>query len=113
MVKEKLRERNGVHYCDKRSSKSWIQNAYPNFTIEPGFTEEDELWKPDQRETLEEHIIRKTELLNDIFEHDKNEFIALTAHSGAIMALFAATGWKKIPVKAGAAYPLFVCREKI
>jgi hypothetical protein len=29
------------------------------------------------------------------------------------MALFAATGWKKIPVAAGAVYPLLVCAMKV
>jgi hypothetical protein len=32
-------------------------------------------------------------------------------HSGAIMALFSAVGWKKVPVAAGAVYPLLVCAE--
>ena len=32
-------------------------------------------------------------------------------HSGAIMALFGATGWNKIPVATGAVYPLFILAE--
>ena len=43
--------------------------------------------------------------------HDESEVVALAMHSGAIMALFSATGWKKIPVAAGAVYPLLVCAE--
>lgn len=112
-IKENLRERNGVHCCDKRSSKTWIASAYPSFQIEADFTEKDELWTSDRRETLEEHVERTNLLLDDIFDNDNNEFIALVAHSGTSMALFAATGWKKIPVKAGSAYPLFVCRERV
>ncbi|KAF1945325.1 phosphoglycerate mutase-like protein [Clathrospora elynae] len=111
-TKEKLRERLGVHTCDQRSSKTWIANTYPNFEIEDGFTEEDELWQPNRRETFEEHVLRKTELLDDVFANDDNELISMTAHSGAIMALFAATGWKKIPVAAGAVYPLLVCATR-
>jgi broad specificity phosphatase PhoE len=113
IIKEKLRERLGVHTCDQRSTRSWIAKAYPSFSIEDGFTEDDELWRPDRRETFEEHMSRKTELLEDIFENDKSDFIALTAHSGALMALFGATGWKKIPVAAGAVYPLLVCGTRL
>ncbi|KAF2996080.1 hypothetical protein E8E13_004447 [Curvularia kusanoi] len=113
LIKEKLRERLGVHTCDQRSSKSWISEHYPSFDIESGFTEEDVLWTPDRRETIEEHTVRSTELLDDIFDGDYGDYIVVTAHSGAIMSLFAATGWKKIPVAAGAVYPLLVCGEKI
>lgn len=113
IVKEKLRERLGVHTCDQRSTRSWIAENYPSFDIETGFSEEDILWSPDRRETLEEHMARSTELLDDIFASDYGDFVVLTAHSGTIMSLFAATGWKKVPVAAGAVYPLFVCGETL
>jgi hypothetical protein len=112
VIKEKLRERLGVHTCDQRSSRSWITTAYPNFAIEDGFVEEDELWDPDRRETPEEHVERSTKLLSDIFSNDESVSVALTAHSGAIMSLFAATGWKKVPVAVGALYPLLVCANR-
>lgn len=113
IVKENLRERLGVHTCDQRSSKTWIAAAYPAFKIEDDFTEKDELWQADRRETIEEHIARNKELLDDIYANDSSEFVSMTAHSGAIMALFAATGWKKIPVAAGAVYPLLICATKV
>ncbi|KAF2678265.1 phosphoglycerate mutase-like protein [Lentithecium fluviatile CBS 122367] len=113
LIKENLRERLGVHTCDRRSSKSIIAFAFPSFAIEPGFTEDDELWNPDRRETIEEHMLRSTNLLNEIFdEQNESIFISLTVHSGAIMSLFGATGWKKIPVAAGAVYPLLLLAEK-
>jgi broad specificity phosphatase PhoE len=113
VVKEKLRERLGVHTCDKRSARSYIATVHPSFEIEEGFTEEDELWKEDVRESLDEHVVRATQLLGDIFERgDSGVIVSLTAHSGALMALFGATGWKKIPVAAGAVYPLLVVAEK-
>jgi hypothetical protein len=111
-IKEGLRERLGVHTCDERSSKSWIAEAYPTFTIDANFPENDSLWKPDRRETFEEHVARSKELLGDIFENDTEVFIAMVAHSGTIMSLFAATGWKRVPVAAGEAYPLLVLAEK-
>lgn len=69
--------------------------------------------EPGPQETLEEHMARSTELLDDIFASDYGDFVVLTAHSGTIMSLFAATGWKKVPVAAGAVYPLFVCGETL
>ena len=112
-IKEMLRERLGVHTCDQRSTRSWIAEHYSLFDIEPGFAEEDVLWSPGRRETIEEHTARSTELLDDIFDGEYGDYIVLAAHSGAIMSLFAATGWKKIPVAAGAVYPLLVCGEKV
>ncbi|KAH6633262.1 histidine phosphatase superfamily [Boeremia exigua] len=113
VIKEKLREQLGVHTCDRRSSRSWIAEHYPSFDIEDGFDEEDTLWTPSRRETLKEHAIRSIELLDDIFESAYGDYIVLAAHSGTIMSLFAATGWKKVPVAAGAVYPLLVCGEKL
>ncbi|KAF3044261.1 hypothetical protein E8E12_001064 [Didymella heteroderae] len=112
-IKEKLRERLGIHTCDQRSSRSWIAAHYPSFDIEPGFTEEDLLWGPDQRETIEEHAIRSTEVLDDNFNGDYGDYVVLASYSDAIMSVFAATGWKKIPVAAGAVYPLLMCGEKV
>lgn len=113
VVKEKLRERLGVHTCDRRSGREYVVSAHPLFEFEEGFTEEDELWKAEVRESLDEHIVRATELLKDLFGYeDDASIMSLTAHSGAIMALFGATGWKKIPVAAGAVYPLLVVAEQ-
>lgn len=108
IIKEKLRERLGVHTCDQRSSKTCIASAFPEFRVEDGFAENDELWTAERRETIDEHAERAKELLNDLFDNDENRTIALVAHSGALMALFKATGWGKIPVQAGAVYPLLV-----
>jgi broad specificity phosphatase PhoE len=110
-IKELLRERHGVHTCDRRSTRTWIEKTYPEFLIEDDFTEQDVLWKPNARETMDEHVKRTTELLDDIFLNENSESISLTTHSGAIMALFRATGYQEIPVKAGAIFPLLVKAE--
>jgi broad specificity phosphatase PhoE len=112
-IKENLRERLGMHTCDRRSPRSWIITIYPSFALENDFAEEDKLWDPDFRETLEEHVQRSKELLRGIFSRDESVTVALTAHSGAMMALFVATGWKKVPVAAGAVYPLLVCARNV
>jgi broad specificity phosphatase PhoE len=110
-IKENLRERLGVHTCDQRSPKSWITSNYPNFRVEANFTEEDELWKTDYRETIDEHIVRSQEVLRNIFENDRSQVVALVGHSGMSMAVFGAVGWPKVPMAAGAVYPLLVCGE--
>jgi len=61
---------NGVHTCDKRSTRSYIAKTFPQFDIEPAFSEEDELWREDHRETLEEITVRLGEALEEIFRDD-------------------------------------------
>lgn len=111
VVTEKLRERLGVHTSDQRSPKSWIESNYPDFRIEANFTEEDELWKPDYRETTNEHIVRSQEVLTDIFDNGKGDVMALVGHEEMNMAIFGAVGWPKVKMAEGAVYPLLVCGE--
>ena len=57
-------------------------------------------------------MVRSKSLPNELFKQKKDSvFVSLTMHSGAIMALFGATGWNKIPVATGAVYPLFILAE--
>lgn len=107
-IKELLRERLGVHTCDRRSNRTWIQKSYPKFSIEDRFTENDELWDSNVRETLDEHTRRTSELLVDLFENDNSMFMYLSVHSGTIMSIFRATGYLEIPVAAGAIFPLLI-----
>ena len=61
----------GVHTCDKRQTKTYIQNTYrSNFDIVPPFTEQDELWHADVRETDEE-IDARTKTALDLIFHGK------------------------------------------
>jgi len=92
LIKEKLREINGVHTCDKRSPRSYIAKTFPQFDIEPGFTEADELWTMDHRETEDELTVRLGEALNEIFMEDLATYISITAHGGAIRALMRVMG---------------------
>lgn len=108
VIKEGLRERIGVHTCDRRQTRSWIHEAYPDYEIEAGFTENDELWEPDNRESSNEHIPRIRKLLKDIFEDDSENAVSLSAHSGAIRALYAATGHREVWVGAGVMVPMII-----
>lgn len=86
-IKEKLREENCVSLCDKRNTRSYLVQNYPQFNIEEGFTEEDELWRPDHRETDDEMTRRLQEALDEIVLEDTSIYVSITAHAGTIRAI--------------------------
>ncbi|KAF9779230.1 phosphoglycerate mutase [Thelephora terrestris] len=73
VIAENCREVYGVHTCDKRHPKSWIAQSFPSFTFERGFTEEDELWTPDNRETDEHVDARALSILDHIWDRYPTE----------------------------------------
>ncbi|KAI0024136.1 histidine phosphatase superfamily [Xylariomycetidae sp. FL0641] len=111
VVKERLRERTGEHTCDRRRTKSWITSNYPDYEIEPGFAENDEIWKADVRESEAEVETRIRALLDDIFEHSKTPVIAFTCHSGFIRGLYGVTKHRDVWISAGTMVPLLVKAE--
>ena len=113
LIKEKLRERLGVHTCDRRSTLSSIKAVYPGYEIEAGFVEEDGLWDPEVRESLDAHVVRTKVLLDDIFSNEPGTFISVTAHSGTIHALYVATKHSEVWVEPGAVVPLLVRAERM
>lgn len=68
-VKELLREVIGIHTCDRRSNKNYIHRNFPAYTFELGFTEEDELWRPDVRETHSVHDVRVYRIILLLLTH--------------------------------------------
>ncbi|KAK5662706.1 hypothetical protein OQA88_8622 [Cercophora sp. LCS_1] len=111
-IRELIRERLGVHTCDKRHPRSWIQEYFPIFeTIEEDLPEEDTLWVPDVRETLEQHAVRVHAFLSDLFTNDNETIISVTSHSGTIQALNRATGHPAVHVAPGAIVPLLIKGE--
>lgn len=115
VVKEALRERLTTHTCDQRRALSWIKEKYPTYDIEEGFVEDDELWKSKEKvkEEEREHRRRKKALLEDIFEHDDNHFISLTAHSYALTAILIAMKAERFRIREGTMVPIFVRAERI
>jgi hypothetical protein len=61
-----------MHTCDKRRTRSHLSTIL-NFEIEPNFTEEDELWRADDRETEEHAVIRANAVMNHIFNADQDK----------------------------------------
>ncbi|KDN37147.1 hypothetical protein RSAG8_10356, partial [Rhizoctonia solani AG-8 WAC10335] len=108
---ESLREMNGEHTCDKRNPKSRIHEMYPGFDFEPGFTEEDELWTPDHRETVAEIDRRLKVALDEIFGFllSKNDiFISITAHSGTNAAALRVLGHREYALPTGGVIPVVI-----
>ena len=113
MIKELLREVNGVHTCDRRSTKSYIHSEFPLYTFEPGFAENDELWSPDIRESDPALDARLKTLLDDIFTHDDSTYISFSSHSGAISALLRDLGHRPFRLSTGGVIPVLVKAETI
>ncbi|KAK9779355.1 putative Phosphoglycerate mutase [Seiridium cardinale] len=92
IVKELLRECMGRHTCDRRSSKTWIHDNFPECVFEEGFSEADELFDPIVRETSEQVITRQQAVLEDIFTNESSDFVSLTMHSMAGRFMMVAFG---------------------
>lgn len=112
VVKEMLREVMGEHTCDRRSSRTVIHEAFPDWGIEGGFKEEDELWRADHRETHEEHDARSQALLDEVFANDQSLVLSFTAHSGTIASLLRVVGHREFRLPTGALIPVLVKATK-
>ncbi|KAG8998219.1 hypothetical protein FRB94_006998 [Tulasnella sp. JGI-2019a] len=66
LIMENLRDTYGLRTADKRVKKTLIHLTYPSFRFEDGFTEEDELWMPGEREKEEHREKRTAKALDEI-----------------------------------------------
>jgi broad specificity phosphatase PhoE len=103
----------GEHTCDRRSSATEIADEFPSYRFEDGFSELDELWDPKVRESNEDRRERLRSLLEDIFTTDKNTYISLTAHSGAITSILEVLRHQTFALATGAVIPVLVRVESI
>ncbi|KAI4276528.1 MAG: hypothetical protein LQ337_002410 [Flavoplaca oasis] len=113
VVKEFLREGISGHTCDRRGSKSYIQQAFPNYRIEPGFTETDQLWQAYRREVEIDQDIRSKAVLDDVFSTDDETYISITSHSGEIASLLRVLGHRPFRLATGAVIPVLVKAETV
>lgn len=113
IFKEALRETIGLHTCDKRRSKAYLENRYPDFEFETGFYDEDLLWTKDTQEDDGAKVLRARQFLDDLFASDENTYISVTAHSGVGSAILSAIGHRSFKLATGAIIPLVVRRESI
>lgn len=73
-----------MHTCDRRSTKAEIRAAFPSYTFEEGFEEDDPLWDPVVRETDSSQDARTKTVLDDVFSSDDNTYLSISSHSGEI-----------------------------
>ncbi|KAL0567180.1 putative phosphoglycerate mutase pmu1 [Marasmius crinis-equi] len=109
LVLENAREVYGVHTCDMRRSRTYIRTTFPRFDIEKGFTEEDELWTPDVRESDAHVAGRAKSVLDVIFENqDDDSIVSVTAHSGIINGFLTSVGRPSFSLQTGGVLPMVV-----
>ncbi|TVY22354.1 putative phosphoglycerate mutase [Lachnellula hyalina] len=113
IIKELFREELGVHTCDRRSSKSIIRENYPNWPFEAGFKEDDPLWDAEHRETNEAMDMRLMQALEDVFSNDKNTYISISSHSGAIGSILRVLGHRNFSLGTGQVIPVLVKAEQV
>ncbi|KAI4738796.1 phosphoglycerate mutase family protein [Aureobasidium sp. EXF-12298] len=113
IVKELLRETNGVHTCDRRGPSSIIRSDFPSYILEPNLPETDISWTPGYREKPTEHILREHLCLEQIWEEGKGEWLSLTAHSGTIAAVLGAVGHRRFALPTGGVIPVAVKGERL
>ncbi|KAH8681962.1 histidine phosphatase superfamily [Xylariales sp. PMI_506] len=112
-VKELLRETIDVHTCDSRHNLSYIENLFPSYKIEEGFSFNDTLWDPEVSETSVDQQIRSRVLLDDVFSNDEHTWISFTTHSGEATALLAVLNHITFSLGTGQAIPVLVKAQKL
>jgi hypothetical protein len=113
LVKEYLREGISIHTCDHRSNKTYIQNTYPKYVIEPGFSENDNLWNGVSSETSTAQDLRSKAVLDDIFSSERGTYLSITSHSGEIASILRVLGHIPFGLSTGAVIPVLVKAEKL
>jgi len=111
LIVEMCREENGVHTCDKRRARAEIAADFPTFPFEDGFTEADELWDADVRETKAQVAARAAGVLERLFQENwavegDDHVLAITAHSGFINGILLALGRRPYALPTGGVLPL-------
>lgn len=110
-IKEKLREDVSTHTCDRRSTKTSLQGAFPSFVFEAGFVEHDPLWTGTTDEPPAAHDERSQQLLDDVFETDSSTWVSFTSHSGAITSLLRVLGHRPFELSTGQVISVLVRAE--
>ncbi|KAG8935876.1 hypothetical protein FRC02_005875 [Tulasnella sp. 418] len=115
MVLEDLREVMGLYPYDKRGRMSRLRAEFPNFDFEEGLEEEDTLWKPDYRETREEHATREGRAFDIIFnsQHKDHAYVSITVHNGTIGAILLLLRRTRFIIPTGGAFAFVIKAVKI
>lgn len=114
-IKELVREALGIHTCDRRSTRSEIESKLKHLTFEPGFEEQDRLWKKDYREPVSARNYRLATFLDDVFanEEEGKVILSMTSHSGAIGSMLEVLGHRAFRLETGGVIPVVVRAERV
>lgn len=112
-IKHGLREGISIHTCDRRSTRSAIHAAFPDWPFEPGFPETDQLWNGVTAETSSAQALRSKRVLDDIFSSDPSTWISITSHSGEIGSILSVLGHRAFSLNTGAVIPVLVKAETL
>jgi len=88
MAHDGCREELGMLTCNKRRKLSQLQDEYPN--VDTTFVhqaEEDELWFPQGRESIEDQCDRIYRFLTEFVRHREETEIAVVGHSAWLSAM--------------------------
>lgn len=107
-----LRETIGVETCNRRGSKNYIHDRYPNYTIPADFSEKDRLWVADLQESFSAQTERLNNLLDEISNNDDQTYISFTTHAQSINAILEIVGHRHFSLPTGGVIPIFVRLEK-
>lgn len=107
-VKELFREGISIHTCDRRRNKTYIHNLFPDWNIEPGFSEDDELWNGVTAEDNAAQDARSLTVLDEVFSTDDHTWISITSHSGEIASILRVLGHQPFSLNTGAVIPVLV-----
>ncbi|KAG9317783.1 histidine phosphatase superfamily [Chiua virens] len=110
-IVEIVREKTGVSTFNRRRKKSEIERDFPDYPFEQGFTEEDECWDPDTRETPEELDARAKKVLDMVFDDD-GQFISITTHHGFIEAFLRVCNHRPWKLPTGGVMPIVLKAEQ-
>lgn len=109
VVKEFIRERTGIHTCDRRGSRHDLTRKLPYYKFESSFRETDELWHPSYRKPLDSIDDRVQLFFDDIFANSrKSTYISLTSHGGLIASILRLSGHRIFYLGAGAIIPVLL-----
>ncbi|PVH68815.1 phosphoglycerate mutase-like protein [Cadophora sp. DSE1049] len=113
-VTEFIRERTGIHTCDRRGSRHELKRSFPYYEFESSFKETDELWDPIYREPLASIDHRAQLFFDEIFALSKpSKYISLTSHGGLISSILRLSGHRSFYLGAGAVIPVLLKTDKI
>lgn len=113
LVKEYFREGISGHTCDRRSNETYIHDLFPSYRIEPGFTQDDELWVALHGETSTDQAVRSKRVLDSVFSTDGSTYISITSHSGEIGSILSVLAHQAFGLSTGAAIPVLVKAQTI